>query len=979
MTELTTAEREIAGGVAGIGLPAFIGREPEMAALAEALSDGAAVVLIEGEAGIGKSRLLREYLSAWDGGARVLTASCPPFHQPHTLGPVVDALRQATDRVTRLPLSPLAGALRPLFPEWADDLPAAPEMAEDATTARHRLFRALAELFRCLRVDILAVEDAQWADEASVEFLLFLAADHRSRVSLLVTCRPEEVAADSLLLRLSSRRPASATLLRLALGPLDLGATARMVSSMLAVEGIPAEFAEFLHKRTDGVPLAVEELVRLMGDRADLACRDEGWVRRHLDKIDVPPTIRDAVLERIERLTFNTQSILRAAAVLTYPADEATLIAVSGLPAAGGRTGLADALRSGLLAENDRGQLSFRHMLASRAVYEAIPAPERRMMHLRAGRALETHVPQPVPRLAGHFRQGGEIGKWCQYAEHAADLAIASGDITTAIALLRDMLAHAQLDVSSVIRLTDKIPSPSLTGDPRFRDVVHALRSALDTGVPDPAEEAEVRFQLGRVLFLMEEYEAARGELERAVPHLSHNPVYGSRAMMMLSWPRGPGRASIHAHWLRRAAELSASIGPLDRLRMTVDRATALLLLGDAAGWAEAAQIPDNARTSQETWEITRGNLNIGHTAMMWGRYDEARQRLAMALDLASRHQYLRYHAMVLGTQAHLDWRTGAWHKLAERAAALAHSESLPPISRLEPLLVTAQLYAVRGKRAEAQEILRRMCDQTQRRGVELECIAASAALARLLLGDGDPEAALRVTDWSASVVAEKGTWLWATELAPIRVTALLATGRADQAAELTCALAGALRKCAAPAPQATLGLCRAILASARDHHDRAERLYARTAAAWHRLPRPYGALLARERQAGSMFATGRAAAAVALLSEVRQGFLALGATFDAERVAGSLRDHGAEVPLKRPGGRRGYGKELSPREKEVVRLLMVGRTSQEIAQALSRSPNTVDTQVKSAMRKFGVSSRAALAVRAAEAGLDADTALHAE
>ena len=968
MARLIT-ERAIASRAEEIRVPGFVGRDRELATLDRVLADGAAVVLIEGEAGIGKSALLREYLLT-RAGERALLAGCPPFRQPHTLGPVADAVRQATDGVGRLGLSALAGALRPLFPEWASELPAMPETAPDPTAARHRLFQALAELIDHLQVTLLAVEDTQWADEATIEFLLFLAAHQHLRVSLMITYRAEDVPAGSLLLRLSSRRPASATQIRIALGPLDAPATARMVSSMLGVEQIPAGFAAFMHESTEGVPLAVEELVRLLGDRADLACRDGTWVRRHLDEIDVPPTIRDAVLERVERLADDIQAILGAAAVLIYPADQATLVTVSGLPLAQGRAGLAGALQSGLIAEDGRGQLSFRHVLASRAVYEAIPAPERRMIHLRAAQALEERPPPPVARLADHFREAGEIRKWCRYAEQAADRAIEAGDVVTATGLICDLLARAQLDVRSVIRLTDKIPRPAFTGYPRFHDVEHALRSALDAGVPDPAEAAEVRFQLGQVLFLMEEFEAARGELQQAAPGLSHKPVFAVRAMLMLSWPRGRGPASTHARWLRRAAEFTESIGPIDRLRMTVDRATGLLLVGDPAGWAEAARIPEHAVTPQEIWEITRGNLNIGHMAMVWGDYAEASSRLAKALDLASMHQYWRYHAMILGTQAHLEWYTGAWNGLSRRATSLSHSENLPPISRLEPRLVATQLQAAAGEHAEAQDRLRRICEETQRPGTEAESLEPAAALARLMLADGDPVAALGITDWPINVVVDKGTWLWATDLAPARMTALVATGRVKQAAHLGRVFARGLRGCDAPGPRASLTLCRAVLADAHGNHDRAAMLFARAAAAWEALPRPYDALLAKERQAECLLADDQAQAALTLMSEARQGFIGLGATADAGRVTRSLHEHGVAVPRQRRGGRRGYGDRLSPREVEVTRLVIAGHTNREIADVLCRSPNTVATQLKSAMRKLHVSSRAALAATAEAGGI---------
>jgi DNA-binding NarL/FixJ family response regulator len=143
--------------------------------------------------------------------------------------------------------------------------------------------------------------------------------------------------------------------------------------------------------------------------------------------------------------------------------------------------------------------------------------------------------------------------------------------------------------------------------------------------------------------------------------------------------------------------------------------------------------------------------------------------------------------------------------------------------------------------------------------------------------------------------------------------------------------------------------------------------LFDRAAAAWQAAPRPYDALLARERQGSCLLRHDRDAG-VALLTKVLGGLSALGASRDADRVARTLREHGVETRRVWRGGRRGYGDRLSPRELEVVRLVVAGRTNREIAQALFRSPKTVDTQLNSAMRKLGVSSRTALAVSAIKA-----------
>src|SRR5215469_15350668 len=122
-----------------------------------------------------------------------------------------------------------------------------------------------------------------------------------------------------------------------------------------------------------------------------------------------------------------------------------------------------------------------------------------------------------------------------------------------------------------------------------------------------------------------------------------------------------------------------------------------------------------------------------------------------------------------------------------------------------------------------------------------------------------------------SELVARRGIWIWATELAPTRVAALLAAGRLDDALDFTSRFAVDTRNWSAPAPKAALILCRALLAEARGQHRHAASLFASTALAWDRLSRPYDALLAREQQAVSLLACDEADTALDLLSDVRQ------------------------------------------------------------------------------------------------------------
>jgi DNA-binding CsgD family transcriptional regulator/tetratricopeptide (TPR) repeat protein len=850
---------------------------------------------------------------------------------------------------------------------------------EDPRAAQHRLFRALAELLDRLKVAVLIIEDVHWADEATLEFLLFLTTSQPQRRCLLVTYRPEDVPDSSLLRRLSSRLPAGTACERISLGPLDVPEIADLVSSMLPGGRSSPEFASFLRIHTDGLPLAVEESVRLLFDRRDLRRQGGEWVRRHLDALVVPPTVRDAVLERAGRLGSPAQSVLQAAAVLAVPSAEPVLLAVSALETDASDRALTGCLECGLLTDDGpsgAGLISFRHALASLAVYEAMPAHQRRQMHLRAARALENQHTPPVAQLARHFRAAGETQPWARYAEQAADLALAACDDQAAAVLLYDLIIQGSLPASAVARLSRKIPPIALGGYAPVDTLVRHLRAVLDSGDLDPAQRADICWELGRILMDIGESAAAHAELECALPDLEHRPLDVVRAML---WLGSPGKdllpAQVHRRWLARAtgAATGLRLAARDQLTLTASLATGLLALGEEAGWTVSAGIPEDSTAVPEVLPVAIGCLNIGAMTMLWGRYNDARRRLTAALRLADQHDYLRVREGVLATMARLDWYTGTWDGLAERAAGLVHSHDAEPQNRMEAAMVAGMLDALAGDSQAARQRLSRVLDEQTRRGtVGSLYMDPVAAVARLCLADGHVEEVLALTGEPVDVIRAKGTWLWGTEVVPVRVQALVSSEQLDATSTLVSAFAEWVADRDAPASGAALAMCQAIVAQGRGEHDEAISLFARAADAWQALPRPYDALLARERQANCLLAAGRFDAGLALLADVHRGLIALGAAGDAHRVERALRDYGMKPWSGWRGGRRGYGDQLSPRELEVVRLVAVGLTTREIATELCRSSDTVYTQVRSAMRKLGVPSRTALAVRAAEAGLAA-------
>jgi DNA-binding CsgD family transcriptional regulator len=202
---------------------------------------------------------------------------------------------------------------------------------------------------------------------------------------------------------------------------------------------------------------------------------------------------------------------------------------------------------------------------------------------------------------------------------------------------------------------------------------------------------------------------------------------------------------------------------------------------------------------------------------------------------------------------------------------------------------------------------------------------------------------------------------MWAADVMPVAVEALLTAGRDTEALELTNRFARGLRGRDAPSGCAALAACRALLFEARARPERAVRAYLAAERAWRASPRPYEAARARE-AAGRCRLAASAAEGREPLVEAMDAFRELGAAWDAARVRGTLRRHGVEPPSRR--GRKGYGDELSPREAEVVRLAGEGMTNREIALRLFLAVRTVEQHLGSARRKLGASSRRELCER---------------
>jgi DNA-binding CsgD family transcriptional regulator len=575
-----------------------------------------------------------------------------------------------------------------------------------------------------------------------------------------------------------------------------------------------------------------------------------------------------------------------------------------------------------------------------------------------------------VAQLLQHFRRAGEFGEWFRYAERAADLAVGAGDEATAVAVLHDVIAGADLPAVSLLRAMQKFPSLSIVDMARCRDLASALRRVLARQAVTPGEEGGLRSQLGRVLVQLEDFDAARRELEAAVSLLPGDSPEAARCLILLGGVPATHLPRVTAlSWVRRAGPVLRRVDRREALGLSVDRIYALLRLGADEGWAEAAEL-EHGWDAHEQLQLGRLHGNVGYAAAVWGRYGDAARHYAAGRELAQAGQHGRLRALLDSTQLRLDWLTGRWDGLLDRAEAMAADPDERPGFRREGDLVAGMLLLATGDAAHGERRLRGVLDALRGHGGVEQFAEAAAALARSRLTGGAAGEAVDLTDEPARLVVAQEAWIWAAEIAPARVDALLAAGRAGEAAELTTVFSDGLGRCPAPAAGAAVLVCRAMLLHGDGQHGPAAEVFAQAATAWRGLPRPYDALLAEERQAACLIAAGQVPAGVRLLSEVFHGLAAMGARGDAVRLMPVLRGHGVEVRRPWWGGRRGHGAALTPRELDVVRLLVAGRTNREIAQLLFLSPKTIATHLNSAMRKFGVTSRTALAVRAVKTEL---------
>jgi DNA-binding CsgD family transcriptional regulator len=677
------------------GTPDLLERSAELAALDAHLAavgeqGRGRLVLVAGEAGIGKTALVRAFCERAR-PSRVLWGACDALFTPRPLGPLVDIADE------------VGGELAVVVAEGA---------------AASALLSALTRSLRGRPPDVVVLEDLHWADEATLDVLRLLARRIESLPALvLATYRDDEI---------DPRHP-----LRVVLGELPSGSAARLALAPLSAQGVaelagslgvdPAE----LHRRTAGNPFYVTEV---------LAASDA----------EIPETVRDAVLARTARLDEQARTLLDAVAIAPLRAELWLLSAL----ADGELDGLDGCLASGVL-HAERDAVSFRHEIARVAVEEAL-APHRRLaLHRRALAALAAGARPDPARLAHHAEAADDAEAVQRYAPQAGERAATLGSHREAAAQFARALRHgAGLPPDRRAELLERRSYECyLTHD--IPGAIEARQRALDEhrAAGDTRRQGDAHRWLSRLAWFEGDNATAEGQARRAVELLERlEPgrelamAYSNLAQLRMLASDQPGAST----WGDRALELA------ERLDETEIVVHALNNVGAAEAEAElAGGIAKLERSLQLALEagleehVARAYTNLGAGSVALRAYAVGDRHLGAGIAYCAEHDLTLWGAYMVGWRARSELDQGRWDAAAATASGVLAAPDMPAPTRITPLTVLGRLRARRGDPDawgpldEALELSREM-GEVQR----VAPVAAARAEARWLAGESEAIAA---------------------------------------------------------------------------------------------------------------------------------------------------------------------------------------------------------------------------------------------
>ncbi len=860
-------------------VPYLLERQVELGVLSTAVERAGgrrgSTVLVLGEAGIGKTSLLQAFLAASNGRARVLAGACEDLLTPRALGPLRDAARSA-----RGPLADaLAGHADPdlVFAAVSDELSAPPSPT------------------------VLIVEDAHWADGATLDVLRYLGRRIQDLPAVLVVTYREDA--------LDRDHP-----LRGVLGGLDSATAVRLRLARLSPDAVTELAAPTrvdageLIRLTGGNPFFVTEVLASPSAR-------------------VPPTVVDAVLARVRKLTAPTRSTLDRLAVVPSGMELALVRSLLN-----DLTPLAEAEHAGVLEV--RGDVvAFRHELARRAVAESLPASVRLSLNADVLRVMVSTADCDPFRVLHHAVEAGDDAAVVTYGPTAAQEASRVGAHRQAAACYAQVLARGHLLPLAQRAALGESYAWALSNSNQLHDAAAAAAAAVDQWqqVGDDTRLVRALVTLSRQQWLTERTTEARRSAERALALSQPSGDSVQRALARLNLGGLlvlVDREQEGLPQLAQALEEAERIGATSVAALCHNyRGSAHLQLGDLEGEQELLRCVDLATGIGNHEYVMRAFYNLAEGLWRLGWYDQALAYIAQAEAYSRDREFPVYAYMFAARRNRRLVMRGRWAEAEGGLRSLLDGVGDPGMIGRETVPVLARLL-VRQGRTDAPDWLAVAAEHADRADV-LEWLVPTglAHLERAWLA-GDPALAGRYPALLLERTDRPGSELQRAEL----LRNLRRLGHP----------AGPFLGCPEPYAAGLRGDWRAA------------------ATAWERAGNPYERALELA-ESGEVEPTVEA---LAILT-------GLGAEPAAAIVRRRLRDLGVtRLPRRPQPSTLANPAGLTDRQVEILQLLADGLSNAEIARRLVVSQRTVDHHVSAVLQKLGVRTRRDAAARAASLNL---------
>jgi tetratricopeptide (TPR) repeat protein len=995
--------------------PVLIGRSAELTALHslidQAESGKGQVVLVSGEAGIGKSRLAAEaktYATAH--GFIMLQGKCFTSDRSCPYAPLLDLLRShfatSSSQEVTTEMGSLVTVLSPLLPDLlplSSDLSSLPPI--DPEQEKRRLFSSLTQLFLRLATrqpELLIVEDLHWSDQTSLDFLHYLAR-RCTATSLLVllTYRSDEVHPDlSHYLAMMDRER---LVQEFALARFSRSEVSAMLHAIFDLQRsvfmVPrfsqGELLDAMYSLTEGNPFFVEELLKSLIETGDIFYEQGHWKRKPLSELHIPRSVQDAVQQRTDHLSDEARHVLNLAAVAGRRFDFTVLQELTQQDEAQLLRLIKELIAAQLVVEESAERFAFRHALTRQAVYAQLLVRERKPLHRMIAETYEhlytSNVEAHLADLALHFAEAGVWEKALEYGQRAGVQAQALYAPQAAIEhFTRALDAARQLSLTPPASLyrARGLAYETLGDFERARvDQEAALQLAHDA--PDRYKEWQTLLDLG---------------LLWAGRNYAHTGDYYQQALALARTIDDPATL---AHSLNRLGNWHLNVEqPQEALRYHQEALTTFGGLNDRHGLAETLDLLGVA--SYLSGDLLQSAVYYEQAIILFRELDE-RERMPSSLAnlmLCGGNYQTETLVPAAGDfaeslhQGELAFKiAGEIGKRSDEAYALIHmGMCLGPRGEYARALEVAQRglavaeeiehrqWMTAGYRAlgavyldllalsEAQQQLEQALALTQEIGSQFWTRIVSEFLALVSLAQHDmtrAESLLNAalgSDEPTQTIGQRLVWAARAELA-------LAHGDPDLALDITDRLIASAANMSEERVIPRLWKLRGeALTKLKQAAEAETTLQDARVAAHERGLRPLlwrididlGNLYQsqrRDEEAEHAFATAQELieelAATVPDTVLRTNFL--------QQATALLPNQDLLTP--RRAAKKAFG-GLTEREREVAALVVQGKTSREIAEILVVNSRTIEKHIENIRSKLGFTSRAQIAVWASEKGL---------